>query len=56
MGGHFGINLNFYEKDADAAKITIVTFDCKEPEQAAEEDEEVKSHQVRASRANIQVR
>ena len=30
MTGHFGIKLSFYDKDADASRVVVVTFDCKE--------------------------
>ena len=42
MPGYFGIVLNFYNRDADAAKVERVTFDCKEQVDFDEEGEEVK--------------
>ena len=30
MDGYFGVELRFYDKDADPANIVIYHFDCKE--------------------------
>ena len=50
MAGHFGIKLSFYDKDADAAKVVVVTFDCKEQtdtemEALEQSSEEFKAHE-----------
>ena len=50
MAGHFGIKLSFYDKDANAANIVVVTFDCKEQtdtemEALEQSNEEFKAHQ-----------
>ena len=28
--GQFGVQLSFYNREADVSKVEIVTFDCKE--------------------------
>ena len=47
LPGHFGIVLNFYNRDADASKVEIVTFDCKEVQEIAESGEERKAGEPR---------
>ena len=42
MRDHFGIKLNFYNKDADAKLIVTYSFDCKETFEGAANDEESK--------------
>ncbi len=50
MPGYFGINLNFYNRDADVSKIVVVTFDCKELVDP-DDDEEVKEGEARMLKA-----
>lgn len=37
--GYFGIKLAFYNKDANAKKIMVVNFDCKETVAGDQEDD-----------------
>ena len=39
---HFGVQLNFYNRDASAEKVVIHSFDCKENVDLDEEGEERK--------------
>lgn len=41
---HFGIKLNFYNRDANADKVVIHTFDCKEYTDLDEDGEERKAN------------
>ena len=51
LPGYFGINLNFYNRDADVSKIVIVTFDCKELVDPDEEsNEEYKAGEARQAK------
>ena len=43
---HFGIQLNFYNKDASASKVVVHTFDCKEQVDLDEDGEERKATDV----------
>ena len=52
MQGYFGINLHFYNRDADVSKIAVHTFDCKEIDMDMEEDgqEELKEGEARQAK------
>ena len=43
--GYFGIRLNFYNRDADASKIEVITFECKEQVEHDADGEEVKGNE-----------
>ena len=42
LPGHFGILLSFYNREADATKVELVEFDCKEPLDQNDDGEERK--------------
>jgi hypothetical protein len=51
MQGFFGIKLCFYNRDADATKIVIINFDCKETEIQDGHQEERKAGEVISTQA-----
>ena len=44
--GHFGIKMNFYNRDANAEKVVIITFDCKELIETDNDGEERKAGEI----------
>lgn len=43
IAGHFGITLQFYQRDANADKVVSHTFDCKEHTDVDDSGEENKA-------------